>query len=269
MQLTRYAASVSYQGSAYLGWQKLTQHANTIQEAVETAISLLADEPIQIKCSGRTDSGVHATNQIIHFDSDRKRSLDSWKQGTNRYLPPDISINWVIEVDPTFHARYEALSRQYTYVIYNHNTRSPHLYQRMLWKKNDLSIDAMQKGANFLIGSHDFNAFRAARCQASHACRTIQALHIIRVQRIVLIKVEANGFLHHMVRNLVGSLLAVGEGSKDPEWIQIVLNSKNRKYAAATALPDGLYLTQVNYAPHFNIPIAPSVDSDLLFLGQP
>lgn len=252
--MTRYAASIGYQGSEYLGWQRLKHYFNTIQSIVEEAVSLVANESVQVKAAGRTDAGVHAMNQIIHFDSNSLRSVDNWLNGVNRYLPNDIAMNWVQPVAKNFHARFSAISRQYVYMIYNHSSPSAHWNQRILWVQRKLSVDNMQKAANFLIGLHDFNAFRSVKCQANNAVRCIYTLRIQQIQSLILIKIEANAFLHHMVRNIVGSLLVVGEGRQSIEWMKTVLQSKNRRNAGATAAAHGLYLSTIHYSELFNLP---------------
>lgn len=249
----RIALGISYQGSAYHGWQ--TQVGlSTIQSVLEAAIATVADHPIVLTCAGRTDKGVHALGQVAHFDSTALRSDRAWLLGSNSHLPADIRVDWVREVPTEFHARFSALARRYRYIIYNKPLASA------LWNKHTthcyypLNETSMQTAADYLLGEHDFSSFRAMSCQSKSAFRTIHRLVVSRQTDNVIIDITANAFLHHMVRNIAGLLMLVGSGKRDPSWAQEVLSAKDRKQAAITAHPNGLYLLQVLYPENFLIP---------------
>jgi tRNA pseudouridine38-40 synthase len=249
----RIVAGIEYNGNKFHGWQS-QQDVTTIQTTLEAALSKVADEPIKIFCAGRTDRGVHATNQVIHFDTTVNRKLIAWVFGTNSYLPPSISIQWAQVIDDHFHARFSALSRRYQYIIYNYHVRSALFYAQSTWVTEQLALNQMSTAAHYLVGEHDFSSFRSAQCQSKTAFRHIHTIEVKRVQDLVVIDIVANSFLHHMVRNIVGVLLEIGEGEKSPEWCQEVLLAKDRKLAAKTAPPQGLYLTGVRYADAYNLP---------------
>jgi tRNA pseudouridine38-40 synthase len=249
----RIVLGVEYNGHPFFGWQ--TQ-ANllTIQGCLETALSQIANEPIKLFCAGRTDAGVHATGQVAHFDTQAIREMRAWIAGTNALLPPSISVCWAQPVADNFHARYTALSRRYQYIIYNHPARPAILAHRVAWHYATLDITAMQQAGNYLIGEHDFSAFRSAQCESKTPMRNVQSINVMRHHDYIIIEVTANAFLHHMVRNIVGVLLEVGAHSKKPEWAQFVLASKDRRQAGATADAAGLYLTQVYYPADYTFP---------------
>lgn len=249
----RFAASVEYDGSLFCGWQSQLGVA-TVQDAVEQALSKVADHPVKVVAAGRTDTGVHSIGQIIHFDSEAVRSVDAWLRGGNTHLPAGVSILWVERVDGQFHARFGAIERAYRYIILNRPVR-PSLYAgKVSWDYRYLDGERMRKGATHLLGEHDFSSFRAAGCQASSPRRHLRALDIQRHGEWIWFDVVADAFLHHMVRNLVGTLSSVGAGLHPPEWIREVLNSRERKVAGVTATPDGLYLVRVDYPEQFNLP---------------
>lgn len=258
----RVALCVRYDGSNYYGWQR-QEGLNTIQAQLENALSLVANHPVTIVGAGRTDAGVHATGQIVHFDTDAVRSEHAWVFGANTYLPLDISVLWVKPVCSDFHARHSAFSRRYKYVIYNHEIRPAVLAKAVSWYYRDLDVELMWQGIPYLIGEHDFSAFRGAGCQSNTAIREVFSIDIVRQQKIVTIDIEANAFLLHMVRNIAGVLMTIGSGVRSPEWVKEVLESRDRRRAAMTASPNGLYLVEVNYSDEFNLPKAP--DSPLLF----
>ncbi len=248
---TRIALGIEYEGSAYHGWQ-IQPNQNTVQGQLHRALSQVADMPVEVVCAGRTDVGVHAKGQVVHFDTTVKRSLDAWVRGANSFLPKDIVVQWARDVPDTFHARYSAKSRSYEYVIYNHPTRSA-LYARFTtWHRYPLNHKLMSEAAQYLIGTHDFSAFRDADCQAKTPTRTIQALTITRDNDFIKISITANAFLHHMVRNIVGVLLPIGAGQKPITWAKEVLESRDRKQAGITAPSQGLTLMQVNYELEFS-----------------
>jgi tRNA pseudouridine38-40 synthase len=251
----RIALGISYQGSHYHGWQTQAKAAlKTIQATLETAVAKVADHPIALTCAGRTDKGVHALGQVVHFDTQAVRNERAWLLGINSQLSEDIRVDWVRAVPNEFHARFSATARRYHYVIDNKPLMSA------LWNKHSthyyypLNETPMQIAANYLIGEHDFSSFRSAACQSKTAIRAVQQLNVIRKQAFVMIDIQANAFLHHMVRNIVGVLLVVGSGKREPLWCKTVLEAKDRTQAAETAKPNGLYLIKVFYPESFAIP---------------
>lgn len=251
----RIAAGVEYNGAHYYGWQ--TQEKDqlcTIQKTLENALSKIADQPIRTICAGRTDAKVHASGQIFHFETNAVRNMDAWILGTNSYLPPDIRIHWAKEVPDSFHARYSATSRRYHYYIYNHPQHSALLHHLTSWCYHPLNVERMQVAANFLLGEHDFSSFRGSGCQAKSPIRTIYTLEIIRQGHIIILNVQANAFLHHMVRNIAGMLIAVGDNTHEPLWANEVLTACDRRVSGITASPSGLYLVEVAYPEQFDIP---------------
>lgn len=249
----RFAACVEYDGTNYCGWQILG-HAPSVQEHVENALSSIAAHPVNVICSGRTDSGVHSVGQIIHFDTEAKRDPRGWLFGTNSKLPNDIALRWVVPIDDDFHARFSAVARRYRYIIVNRLAR-PGLFQhKVAWVYYPLDDQAMHQASQVLIGEYDFSSFRAAGCQARHAVREIQELTIWRAGEMVYVDIKANAFLHHMVRNIVGSLLQVGTGEKPIEWIAELLALKDRTKAGMTAPAQGLYFVQAYYPERFQLP---------------
>lgn len=249
----RIALGLEYNGTNYYGWQR-QENLVTLQGCVEAALSRVADQPIVVVCAGRTDAGVHAFSQIIHFDSDALRSMDNWIMGGNSYLPDSIAIRWAKPVDNTFHARYSALTRSYRYVIYNHPIRSAIFAQSATWWYPPLNEVLMQSAANYWLGEHDFSSFRSINCQAKTAVRFLHTFTVCRQDEFIIIHVKANAFLHHMVRNMVGVLMAIGEGKKPIDWAEEVLLARDRKKAGITAPPNGLYLAEVEYSKRFEVP---------------
>ncbi len=252
-ELIRLAAGVEYDGSAYCGWQRLG-HAPSVQEEVERALSGIAAEPVSVVCAGRTDSGVHATGQIIHFDTTAERPLRGWLRGSNVRLPDGIALRWVQRVPEVFHARFSARSRRYRYIIQNREARPALLNQRVAWNYHRLDTGRMHNAAQYLLGEHDFSSFRAAGCQANHALRELQSIAVSRQGDFIYMDVQANAFLHHMVRNIVGSLLLVGKGERPVEWLGELLALRDRTRAGATAPAAGLYLVHVEYPAEFDLP---------------
>lgn len=249
----RWAVCVEYDGSAYHGWQA-QDDVRTVQVAVEDALSRVADHPLRITCCGRTDTGVHATGQVAHFDSPAERNAHAWVFGANRFLPPDISLRWAQAVAPDFHARFSAQTRDYRYLILNHPARSALFARRAAACRHPLDVQAMGQAGQHLVGEHDFSAFRAAGCQAKSAVRRMHYLHVIRHGDFVIINVRANAFLQHMVRNITGSLLAVGRGERPPEWLAQLLAGQDRRRAGAAAPPHGLYFLGPGYPVDYNLP---------------
>lgn len=228
--------------------------ARTVQAELERALGRVAAHDVRTTCAGRTDAGVHAYGQVVHFDSTSDRSVRSWIFGANSNLPRDVSVTWAAPVESTFHARFSARSRHYQYLILNRSVRSALFRGRMTWECRWLDEWAMQAAADYLLGEHDFSAFRALSCQAKSPVRTVYRLEVRRCGEILLIDVVANAFLHHMVRNIAGVLMAVGVGKKDPKWAYEVLASRDRTCGGITAPADGLYLLGVEYPGHFGIP---------------
>ena len=246
----RYALQLEYDGSNYCGWERQL-HGESVQVRVETALSTIAAMPVHTVCAGRTDSGVHALGQVVHFDSEAQRPEKAWCEGANAKLPPDISVLSARRMDPSFHARFSATCRHYRYLICNRPTRPAVLASRAAWRHQGLDAGLMQAAAAFLCGNHDFSAFRASRCQAPTARRTIYRAEVRRKGECIIIDVAANAFLHHMVRNIVGSLMVVGEARRSPQWMGEVLEGRDRKLAGPTAPAQGLYLTGVDYPARF------------------
>jgi len=251
--LHRIALGLEYDGSHYNGWQ-IQSHAPSIQGRLNDALSCVADEAVSCVGSGRTDTGVHAREQVVHFETSADRSLRSWLLGTNSNLPDDINVLWVRAVSDKFHARFSALSRTYRYLILNQPVRSALERQRAWWVREPLDTDLMTAGAASLLGKHDFEAFRASSCQSSSAVRELQTLSASREDDFITIECRANAFLHHMVRNIVGSLVKVGLGEQKPGWMAELLAQKDRSLAAITAPPHGLYFMTAEYPPEFDIP---------------
>lgn len=261
--MPRLAIGIEYDGSRFSGWQQ-QDHALSIQQTVAQAFSRVADEPVTVNGAGRTDAGVHALGQVAHFDTLAQRDLRSWQLGANSNLPPDVSIGWVREVPASFDARYSAIARTYRYVILNSPTRSALYAQRAGWIWGALDLAAMQAAAAQILGEHDFSAFRASQCQAHTPTRDLQQLDLQRRGSFILVTCRANAFLHHMVRNLVGSLVRIGRGDERPEWLREVLDGRDRRAAGITAAAAGLYLVRVHYPPELGIPEPPgAVPGDL------
>ena len=241
---------IEYDGSAFCGWQRQL-NCPSVQAELEKALSFVADEPVVLFCAGRTDAGVHACEQIAHFETGVERSNRSWLLGANCRLPRDIRILWIQPVASTFHARFSAIARSYRYIIQNSAVPSALFHNKMCWEHRQLDDVKMQKAAHYLLGEHDFNAFRAAGCQAQTPVRTIEYLSILRKGEIIYLDIKANAFLHHMVRNIAGSLMAIGEGRYPTHWIKDVLLSCDRNLAAKTASAAGLYFVQAFYPEQF------------------
>ena len=255
---TRVAARIEYHGGGYHGWQA-QPHLNvaTVQGTLEAALSSVAGVNVTTTCAGRTDTGVHGYSQIIHFDDFAGRSIKAWVMGTNRHLPDDVRVHWATSVSSDFHARFSATERSYRYIICNTPTKPAALNRLVTWYRHTLNLDLMNEACHTLRGEQDFSAFRAASCQAKTPHRRINRCYVERHGRLVVVNISANAFLHHMVRNIVGSLLAVGAGLRTVEWFESVLARRDRTLAAETAPPDGLYLTAVSYPPEFELPDTP------------
>jgi tRNA pseudouridine38-40 synthase len=262
----RIALGIEYDGSNFNGWQAQKSGVRTIQGAVEKALSAVAAHPVSVVCAGRTDTGVHATGQVVHFDSDAPRSSRAWTLGTNTLLPPDVSVRWAQPVAETFHARFSATARQYRYIILNQPIRPALLRNRASWQIRPLDVERMNAAAAHLIGEHDFTAYRAQQCQSKSPVRVMRRLTVTRYGDYLSIDVLANAFLHHMVRNIAGVLMTIGHGEREPEWAREVLIGRDRKLGGVTAPPQGLYLVAVEYPTEFALPPAPE---SATFIGQP
>ena len=251
----RLAGGLEYDGSRFLGWQTQAQEP-TIQSCLERAISSVADHSVAVTGSGRTDAGVHALEQVFHFDTESERNERSWLLGINSLLPQGISGLWICPVDDSFHARFSAISRRYSYLILNRQVRPALEAGRATWCREPLDVEAMNAAAQALVGEHDFTSFRASGCQARHPVREIKEISVRRKGPYVTLDVTANAFLYHMVRNIAGSLMAVGRGEQSSEWMGEVLDARDRDSAGVTAAADGLYFVKARYAPTFGLPAA-------------
>lgn len=251
----RFALCVEYAGANYKGWQKQKYDAlPTVQEHVENALSKIANHEVSVVCAGRTDTGVNGTYQIIHFDSIAKRDERAWVLGTNSHLPADISIQWAKNVDDSFHARFAALHRRYRYIIYSNPVMPAVLAKGVTWTHKTLDVDAMHSGAKYLQGEHDFTSYRAVACQASGPVRTITNIDVYQRGAMIVLDVQANAFLHHMIRNIAGVLMKIGAGDAEPIWAKQVLDAKDRRQGGVTAPPHGLYFVDVKYPDKYQLP---------------
>jgi tRNA pseudouridine38-40 synthase len=228
-----------------------------VQEKLEDALSMVANEPIKVMCAGRTDAGVHASAQVVHFDTSAQRPLRAWTHGGNMNLPDDVAIQWAHPVDEKFHARFSATARRYRYVIFNHPMRPALMDKEVSWNYRPLDISKMQQAAGYLLGTHDFSSLRAASCQANSPIRTIHHLNVIGAGNYIVLDVRANAFLHHMIRNLAGLLMKIGASEAPPEWALEVLMAQDRRVSAATAPPYGLYFVDAEYDDAFGLPQQP------------
>jgi tRNA pseudouridine38-40 synthase len=256
MSSTRFALGIEYDGSRYYGWQR-QQEVTCVQEVVERALTKVANQPIEVVCAGRTDAGVHATGQVIHFDSDEPRTPAAWTLGVNSNLPKDVAVRWVTQVPDDFSARFSATGRRYRYIICNTKLR-PGIHNHGVSHYHfDLDARRMHEAAQGLLGERDFSSFRAAQCQSNSPNRCVTHIRVTRHGEYIVIDIAANAFLHHMVRNIVGTLLEVGRGDKPISWPAELLELRDRTKAAATAKAEGLYLVQVDYPAQFAIPQLP------------
>jgi len=263
----RIAISVEYDGSGYRGWQAQKHDPQVVQTEVEKALSKIADEPVAVTCSGRTDSGVHACSQVCHFDTTAIRDPYNWVMGVNTQLPNDISLSWAQQVDPEFHARFGALSRQYVYLIQVSSFRSALMRNSLTFTHKNLDPQLMADAGQCLVGTHDFNAYRSAQCQAKTSVRTLSRLSVHYHDGLIAVHVEANGFLQNMVRNIVGVLSAIGAQEEPVSWAKQVLDSKDRTEGGVTAPPHGLYFLGPTYDASFDLPETvriPQIARDIL-----
>ena len=244
---------VEYDGTHFHGWQTQAD-ARTVQEALETALARVANHAVKLHCAGRTDAGVHALEQVIHFDTSAQRSERSWVLGANVNLPPDVAVRWACPVDDSFHARYRAIARHYRYQILMRRTRSPLARDRAVWVHGPLDTVRMRTAAAALVGEHDFSSFRAAGCQAKSPVRNLHYLQVSEQDSLLTMRVGANGFLHHMVRNIAGVLMTIGRGEAPVEWTRQLLEQRDRALGGVTAPPHGLFFVRADYPPELELP---------------
>ncbi len=249
----RLVAAIEYDGSRFHGWQAQGD-VRTVQESLEAALSRVADGPVRVQCAGRTDTGVHATGQIVHFDTQARREPRNWLLGANVNLAKDMSLLWVKPVHDDFNARFSATGRAYRYIILNRESRSGLLHRRVTWMRGRLDVERMNRAARMLLGEHDFSSYRALGCQAKSPVREIRHLELRRHGDYIVMDIEANAFLHHMVRNIIGVLAAIGRGDAAVGWAAEILALRDRRQGGVTAKPDGLYLVRVDYPARFGIP---------------
>ena len=264
----RIAVGLEYLGGAYAGGQRQSR-LPSVQTEVERALSLVANHPVKTSCAGRTDAGVHATGQVIHFDTPAVRPERGWLLGANRYLPQDIALNWVRPVADGFHARYAAMTRSYRYLILNSSVRSALWVGRAAIWHTPLDAARMHASVQVLVGRHDFSSFRAAECQSVSTVRLLESIRVVRQGPLIALDVTANAFLHHMVRNIVGAAIAVGEGSRDPDWIQTLLTARDRTLAGITAPAGGLYFRGVTYPYGAGVPEAAGAGQSAIMSALP
>ncbi len=249
----KYAVGVEYSGTAYCGWQR-QPHCESVQQNLESALGFVADQPIDLVCAGRTDAGVHAIEQVAHFNTDVERSERAWVLGANCRLPRDIRLKWALPVEDDFHARFSARSRAYRYIIFNSAVPSAIFHDRTSWEFRPLDHDLMHDCAQVLVGEHDFSSFRAIGCQAKSAHRKVHEISVSREGEIVYLDIRANAFLYHMVRNIAGSLITVGKGEQDITWFARVFKARDRNLADVTAPAAGLYFLQALYEEQYKLP---------------
>lgn len=250
----RIALGLEYDGATFCGWQSQAG-GGSVQDALESAVSAIADAPLRVVCAGRTDAGVHALGQVVHFDTPTERPLTAWVRGVNAHLPPAVAVRWAQVMPDEFHARFSARGRRYRYLLLNRAVRPGLLARRVGWFHQPLDVAAMQVASQALLGEHDFSAFRSAECQAKSPVKTLHKLVIARHGEMIVFDFAANGFLHHMVRNLIGALVYVGKGAHPPSWLGELLAARNRALAAPTFDASGLYFAGVDYDPVWQLKI--------------
>jgi len=248
------ALGVEYNGNAFHGWQLQQEGVRTVQLCLEQAIAEVAAHEVRVFCAGRTDTGVHAIAQVAHFETESIREEYQWMQGINVNLPEDVSVNWVKFVDNDFHARFSAMSRSYRYCILNRQSRSALLAGKVSWVRKALDHHLMHEAAQSLVGTHDFSSYRALQCQAKSPIKTLHRLDVSREGDMIVLKLRSNAFLHHMVRNIAGVLIAIGNKEQKVNWTAEVLALKDRRLGGVTASPDGLYFESVEYPEHYELP---------------
>lgn len=251
------ALGLDFNGRAYRGWQTQQDGIRSVQSTLEAAIARVADHPVVLHAAGRTDAGVHASGMVAHFETDARRADRSWMLGVNTHLPDDIAVRWVKPMPDEFHARFKAVARRYRYVIYNHPQRSSLLAGMVTWHYHALDIERMREAAPCLVGVHNFQSYRAIGCQSRNPVRHVHFLTLSRRGPLIVLDIQADGFLHHMVRNIAGVLMAIGQGKAEPAWARKVLEAQDRTLGGVTAPPDGLYFVDVLYPEQFLLPREP------------
>lgn len=259
--MSRIALGLEYDGSGFAGWQS-QDHARGVQSVVEEGLSVVANHKVEVVAAGRTDAGVHAAIQVVHFDTDAVRTERTWMLGATANMPKQVSVLWAREVPEGFHARYSALARSYRYVILNREPRPALTNNRVSWVRHPLDEKRMHEAAQYLVGEHDFSSFRAAQCQSRTPMRNLHRIGVRRQGELVILTVTANAFLHHMVRNIAGVLIAIGTGEQPVGWTAQVLAHRNRKLGGVTAAPGGLYLAGIRYAAALQLPSEPEFSLD-------
>lgn len=253
----RISLGVEYDGSRFHGWQTQQPGVRTVQEELEKALTVVADRPVRVQCAGRTDTGVHAVGQVVHFDTEAERPERAWILGANVNLPFDVNITWARPMPNDFSARFSAIGREYRYIISNRFTRSALLSRRAVWIHHSLDVVRMHAAAQFLVGTHDFSSYRALGCQAKSPVRELRSISVKREGELLIMDVAANAFLHHMVRNIAGVLIAIGKGERPVDWTREILEHRDRTMGGVTAPSQGLYLTRVIYPAEFDVPEPP------------
>lgn len=265
--MARIALGLAYDGAPWLGWQ--TQPGGrTVQDRLEAALATFLVNPVATTCAGRTDTGVHALEQVVHLDTPIERRMESWVRGLNALLPPSIRVQWACEVDDSFHARFSARHRSYIYLLRSNRVASPILHGKVGWIHRELELAPMQAAALRLLGEHDFSAFRSSECQAASPVRQLENLDVTSEGDFFIFRFRANAFLHHMVRNLMGALVEVGKGKYPPEWVSQLLEQRDRRRSPATFPAAGLYLAQASYPASYGLPSLPQEQSILSHLGM-
>lgn len=255
--MQRYALGIEFNGAAYRGWQTQQVGIASVQHTLEQALSQVANHPVIVHAAGRTDAGVHASNMVVHFDSASIRAERGWVMGTNALLPDDIAVRWIQPMPDAFHARFRAIARRYRYVLFNHPYRPALLAGQVTHVYQPLDFARMQAAAAKLVGTHNFSSFRAVACQSNQPVRTVKHADLTQRGQLIILDIQADGFLHHMVRNIIGVLIAIGTGEQPVEWVDYLLSIQDRKQAGVTAPPDGLYFIQAYYPPEFALPDVP------------
>ncbi|MBV1777179.1 tRNA pseudouridine(38-40) synthase TruA [Burkholderiaceae bacterium DAT-1] len=261
--MTRIAIALEYDGKAFLGWQS-QPHGQSVQDVLEHALMRLGGKPIRAHAAGRTDAGVHASKQIAHFDVDVNRPITAWVRGVNSFLPDGLAVLWAREVPETFHARFSAMARHYRYILLNHSVRPGIQAGKIGWHHTPLNVENMQAAANHLLGEHDFSSFRAADCQAKSPIKVMHQFDLQRVGDLIICDTSASGYLHHMVRNIMGTLVHIGKGAQPPEYMKQLIAVRNRTIAPPTFMPDGLYFTGVTYPDSFDLDTLPTFRHGLI-----
>ena len=249
----RIALGVEYDGSQFHGWQAQKDGVRTVQGVLERALEKVANHPLRVVCAGRTDTGVHGVGQVVHFDSPSVRTSRNWVLGANVNMPDDVSVTWARPVTDDFHARFSATGRHYRYLILNRTTRSALMARRATWVHKPLDADLMHAAGQLLLGKHDFSSYRALQCQAKSPVRTVRTLAVTRKDERIELRVSADAFLHHMIRNIAGVLIAIGAGEQPAGWAKEVLELRDRTLGGVTAPPDGLYFERVEYPAEFGL----------------